>query len=300
MRLAYVFFSAAGHPSSVDEEHEYLLHFLQQKGLDIHKAAWADETVQWEQFNCIILKSPWDYVEKPTLFYAWLDQMTELNIPVLNPADIVEWNCDKHYLKDIADEGLKVIPTAFIEKGSTFNYGEHCKSFDTETLIVKPCVSGSSKNTFLLARDSEEETAMINKLLEKEAMMVQPFIPSVQEEGEWAFLYFGGKFSHALMKKPAEGEFRCQQQFGGSVHAIQPEASVLESATEYVTQFAEGCLYARVDGLVIEGTFYLMELELVDPVLFLSIDEEAAERYYVALQTALHSIFRHRFGSLVL
>ena len=300
MRLAYVFFTAEGPLSSADEEHEFLLQFLQQKGLDIHKAAWADEAVQWEQFNCIVLKSPWDYVEKPALFYAWLDRMMELGIPVLNPADIVKWNCDKHYLKDISDEGLKVIPTAFIEQGSSFSYKDQCKAFNTATIIVKPCISGSSKNTFLLKVYSEVKDAIINQLLKKEAMMVQPFIPRVQEEGEWALLYFGGEYSHALVKKPADGDFRCQQQFGGSVHAMQPEASVLSAATEYVTQFAEGCLYARVDGLVIDGTFYLMELELVDPVLFLAIDEQAAEKYYAALQTALHSIFRYRFGSLLL
>ena len=299
MRIAYVFFTAEGPLSAADEEHAFLLHFLQQKGLSIHRELWADENVQWEQYQCIVLKSPWDYVEKPNQFYNWLDRMTQLNIPVLNPAEIVKWNCDKHYLNDIADAGLKVIPTAFIEQGGKFQYDDHIKAFNNDPLIVKPCISGSSKNTFLLRNHSTPDISLINKLLEKEAMMVQPFIPGIQEEGEWALLFFGGKFSHALVKKPADGDFRCQQQFGGSVHSVQPNTSVLQAATEYVTQFAQGCLYARVDGLVIDGIFYLMELELVDPVLFLEIDSEAAERYYAELQTALHSVLRHRHGSLL-
>ncbi len=299
MRLAYVFYTADGPLSAADEEHEFLLRFLQQKGLNIHKELWANDNVQWEKYDCILLKSPWDYVEKPILFYQWLDRMMHLNIPVLNPAAIVKWNCDKHYLKDISNAGLKVIPTAFVEQGEQFSYDHHVAAFNNQTLIVKPCISGSSKNTFLLKHPSPETISFINTLLEKESMMVQPFIPRVQEEGEWALLFFGGKFSHALIKKPADGDFRCQQQFGGSVQAVQPDASILKAATEYVTQFAKGCLYARVDGLVIDGTFYLMELELVDPVLFLDIDSEAAERYYAALQEELHSVIRHRHDSLL-
>ena len=299
MRIAYVFFTAEGPLSAADEEHEFLLHFLQQKGLNIHRELWANESVQWQQYDCIVLKSPWDYVEKPALFYQWLDRMTQLNIPVLNPADIVKWNCDKHYLNDIANAGLKTIPTTFIEQGGQFHYEDHATAFNNGTLIVKPCVSGSSRHTFLLTHDSTDTVSRINRILEKEAMMVQPFIPRVQEEGEWALLFFGGKFSHALIKKPAAGEFRCQPQFGGSIHAVQPDAVILETAYEHITKFAKGCLYARVDGLVLDGIFYLMELELVDPVLFLEIDREATERYYTALQASLHSVLRHRHGSLL-
>lgn len=301
MKIAFVFYTEEGPLSYGDEEHYFLLRFLQQKGLDIHKEAWADDSVQWQQYDCIVLRSPWDYVEKPTQFYQWLDRMSELNIFILNPPDIVKWNCDKHYLKDIADAGLNVIPTAFIEKGEQFEPEQHFKAFNTGKLIVKPSISGSSKNTFLISPDANENIPVINRLLEKEAMMVQPFIPRIQEEGEWALVFFGGQFSHALVKKPAEGEFRCQQQFGGTAHAAQPAPTVLKAATEYIAGFANECLYARVDGLVIDGTFHLMELELVDPYLFLSTNEDAAENYYTALKMALgsHSL-SHRHGSLLL
>ncbi|HYF33502.1 MAG TPA: hypothetical protein VD993_20400 [Chitinophagaceae bacterium] len=299
MRIAYIVYSTEGPFSFADTEHDELLHFLQQQGLDIHKEAWADKSVQWEQYHCIVLKSPWDYVEKPQVFYAWLDKMTALNIALLNPADVVQWNCDKHYLQDIADAGLKVIPTAFIEKGEQFNPSVYFTAFGTGKIIVKPCISGSSKNTFLLSEDDIENKSVIGQLLQREAMMVQPFIPRIQEEGEWSLVFFGGKYSHALVKKPTSGDFRCQLQFGGSVHGMHPSPEVLQPATEYVVRFAKECLYARVDGLIIDRVFHLMELELVDPYLYLSTHAGATENYYGALQSALASHrFLHSRGSL--
>lgn len=299
MKLAYVVFSIEGQYAFPEQEHDFLLNFLQQKGLNIQRNAWSDETIDWTQFDCIVLKAPWDYVEKPIQFYQWLDEMALQNIPLLNPADIVKWNCDKHYLKEIADAGLRVIPSAFIERGEHFNSADHFEAFDTDTLIVKPCISGSSKNTFLVGKDDAESAGTINTLLQKEAMMVQPFIPHIKEEGEWALLFFGGKFSHALVKTPANGDFRCQQQFGGSVQATRPTAALLQAATEYVSKFAKGCLYARVDGLVVDNVFYLMELELVDPVLFLAVQPGSEENYYAALQSLLQSNVLSRHNRLL-
>jgi glutathione synthase/RimK-type ligase-like ATP-grasp enzyme len=258
----------------VDDEHISLMQFLRGKGLDVHRENWDDENVDWKSYQCIILKSPWDYVFKTQLFYQWLDKIKKLGILLLNSADVVKWNSDKHYLQDIADAGLKVIPTTFLERGTVFQYS------GGDELIVKPCISGSSKNTFKI---SGEVDPVINELLQQEAMMVQPFMPEVNEEGEWSLLFFGGKFSHALLKTPAKNDFRSQPQFGGFVQVKEPAPEILAAASEYVAQFAKDCLYARVDGLIINGEFYLMELELIDPVLFLSTHEGGYENYYRAL-----------------
>lgn len=286
MRFAYIVYAPGGDYSFADVEHNGLLDFLKQKGLDISKEDWDDERVDWKQYQCIILKSPWDYVEKMELFDAWLKKIASLNILLLNPADIVRWNSDKHYLKDIAAAGLKVLPTEFLEAGETFDPQKYFVAFKTTKLVVKPCVSGASKNTFVVTRDSTGKIDTINKLLEQEAMMVQPFMPQINEEGEWSFLFFNGEFSHALLKTPASGDFRCQQQFGGAVQRKDPDEKQLKSARQYVDEFAKGCLYARIDGLMIEGEFYLMELELIDPYLFLDVDQASYERYYSALRKA--------------
>jgi glutathione synthase/RimK-type ligase-like ATP-grasp enzyme len=287
MQFAYIVYAPGGDYSFADVEHNGLLDFLKQKGLDIRKEDWDDERVDWSQYQCIILKSPWDYVEKMQLFDKWLKKIEGLNILLLNPAAIVRWNADKHYLKDIAAAGLKVLPTEFLEAGQTFDPQQHFTAFKTTKIVVKPCISGASKNTFVVTRDSTGKIDTINKLLEEEAMMVQPFMSQINDEGEWAFLFFNGQFSHALLKTPASGDFRCQQQFGGAVTAKNPDAKQLAAAKQYVDEFAKGCLYARVDGLMIDGEFCLMELELIDPYLFLDLDERSYERYYEAVQSML-------------
>lgn len=271
--LAYIFYSDDS-PLSADKEHELVMQFLIDKGLDVRRVAWDDESVDWKAFECIILKSPWDYVFKTQRFYQWLAEIKRLGILMLNSADIVKWNSDKHYLQHIADAGLKVIPTTFLERGSVFEYP------GDGPVIVKPCVSGASKNTFKV---SGKVDPAINELLQHEDMMVQPFMPQVNEEGEWSLLFFNGKFSHALLKTPAKEDFRSQPQFGGFVQGKEPAPGILNSATQYVTQFAKDCLYARVDGLIIDGEFYLMELELIDPFLFLSTYPRGYENYYQAL-----------------
>ena len=94
MKIAYIVYRDNGPFSFADVEHDSLLRFLRKKGLNIHQEAWADEQVDWEQYQCIVMKSPWDYVEKAEAFYAWLEKMKQLNILLLNDADIVKWNCD--------------------------------------------------------------------------------------------------------------------------------------------------------------------------------------------------------------
>lgn len=284
MKIAYIVYIDREPSSYVDTEHDSLLQYLKDKGLDIHKEEWSDENASWEQYSCIVLKSPWDYVAKTQQFYRWLEKIKSLGIALHNPADVVRWNSDKHYLKEITDAGLNVIPTSFLERGGKFEAESYLQQFNANGIIVKPCISGASKNTFKMPGENIEAQHLINNLLQREAMMVQPFMQQVNDEGEWSLVFFNGRFSHALLKTPAATDFRSQPKFGGIVSARQPAPRLLDSASRYVDEFAKGCLYARVDGLIIEDEFYLMELELIDPFLFLSTHQQGYENYYIALR----------------
>lgn len=286
VKLAYIVYNDKDDPFPYPE-HDQLLHYLQNKGLDIQHEEWSDESVDWKKYSCIVFKCPWDYVAKTNLFYQWLDKIKSLDIPLLNPADVVKWNSDKHYLQDIANAGQKIIPTKFLERGASFTTADYLQQFNANGIIVKPCISGVSKNTFKITHANGSDEAAINQLLQNEAMMVQPFMPEVIEEGEWSLLFFNGRFSHALLKTPAKGDFRSQANYGANIERRTPAPGVLESAERYVSTFAKGCLYARVDGLVIDNEFMLMELELIDPVLFLSFNAEGYEKYYIALRELL-------------
>jgi glutathione synthase/RimK-type ligase-like ATP-grasp enzyme len=271
MKIAYICYDG---PLLTDED-GLLLNFLQQKRLDIQREIWTDTSVNWQQYDLAILKSPWDYIDKITVFYDWLSMLEGLGVRLLNPYATVRWNSDKHYLKEMIAAGFPVIPATFIEKGEVFDYPV------TEKLIIKPCVSGGAKHTFIV---TPERIPEINLLLQEEAFMLQPFMKEIQEEGEWSFLFFNGRFSHCLLKTPVDGDFRVQHQFGGRSLYQQPPADHLFTASSFVERFAKGCLYARVDGVVKDGQFLLMELELIEPLLFLATHEGSYENYYQALK----------------
>lgn len=288
-KLALVTYNDQGkYTSTVENEDTILLNFLNDKGFNINFEIWNDPQVNWDQYDLLILKSPWDYFDLIHDFNSWLDVIEQKKIRMLNPLPIVRWNTDKHYLQDIAQAGFSITPSSWIEKGEAFKVEKLFRQFGSEKIIVKPCISGGAKNTFAITRENAEEyTIKLNALFSQEAFLAQPFLPEVQTAGEWSFLFFNGAFSHSLLKIPQEGDFRVQHYLGGRILPTSPPPHLLKVATDIVEQFAAGCLYARVDGLEVAGTFMLMELELIEPFLFLFTCENALENYYQALRQML-------------
>lgn len=286
LKIAYVCYKDVGtFDSPVEDEESVLFNFLRDKGLQLTKVIWNDDRVDWKSFDLALLKSPWDYFEVIDTFYSWLTHLDEIKLPLLNPTDLVKWNADKHYLAEIADAGLPVIPTAYINKGTRLELETFFERFKPDQIIIKPCVSGGSFHTFKVTKENLEEIQnKVQLLLKTMDFMVQPFIPEVQIEGEWSLLFFNGKFSHCLLKKAKSGDFRVQHFLGGTIHPQQPSETMLKSAKQYVDQFAKSSLYARVDGVMIDETFTLMELELIEPYMFLFTDVEGYENYYKALK----------------
>jgi glutathione synthase/RimK-type ligase-like ATP-grasp enzyme len=285
MKIAFICYQSGEKFSAIEEENNLLLQYLQQKGLDIQKEIWNDPKVDWAAYDLAVLKAPWDYFDKYEEFVNWLNKLEQLNVRLLNPVQTVQWNSDKHYLQEIAEAGLEVIPTIFIEKGEQPELTDYFEKLNSEQIIIKPAVSGGAKNTFALKReDIEAAKANIYELLQSEAFMAQPFIEQIKEEGEWSLVFFNGKFSHCLLKKAKSGDFRVQHVHGGSVHPMPASEEMLHIAQQYVDKFAQGCLYARVDGVMIDGTFSLMELELIEPFLYLDSSQNGFENYFEALQ----------------
>lgn len=287
MKIALVTYHDNGkyHLINGANEDDALLNFLKTKKYHITKEIWNDPVVKWENYDLVILKSPWDYFDLVEDFYTWLAKLENQKIRLLNPIDIVKWNADKHYLQEIENAGLRVTPSTFLGKGDQINLATYFELFNANQLIVKPCVSGGSKNTFkVTATNVEEINATLAQLILNEDFIVQPFLKEIEEQGEWSFLFFNGKFSHAILKKAKEGDFRVQASFGGTVHAQNAPIEYLNSAQQYVNQFAKDCLYARVDGTIINEEFYLMELELIEPFLFLAEHQDSLTNYYEALK----------------
>ena len=286
MNIALVTYLDQGKYDSdtVESEDDRLLYFLQAKGLNIQKVIWNDPNTNWENYQLAILKSPWDYFDLIEQFHQWLSLLEDKKVKLLNPIDVVRWNTHKHYLKEIQQAGLKITPSIFLERDEKIDFNVFFEEFQTKKLIVKPCVSGGAKNTFkVTATNAKEIEEKLTDLIKTEDFIIQPFLPEILESGEWSFIFFNGVYSHALIKQAKRGDFRVQPAHGGSVHPQNPDQKLIETAAIYVRQFAENCLYARVDGVFVNGDFLLMELELIEPFLFLNTDQQNYERYYKAL-----------------
>ncbi|RZL20376.1 MAG: hypothetical protein EOO89_00455 [Pedobacter sp.] len=290
MNIALVTYEDKGayHAINVSNEDDLLLTFLHSKGLNIVKEIWNDPNVVWENYDTAIIKSPWDYFDHIEEFYRWLENMDRLNIRLLNPSSVLKWNADKHYLADIGEAGLRVTPTIFLAKDDAFALSDFFATFKTDKLIIKPVVSGGAKNTFKVTSENAEEISLkLKQLLNQEDFIVQPFLKEIEDAGELSFLFFGGKFSHAVLKKAAKGDFRVQSTFGGSVQMQEPSVEFIAKAKSYIDLYARQCLYARVDVVVIDSDLMLMELELIEPYLFLDTNKNALDNYYTALLNLL-------------
>lgn len=285
MKIAFISYQKQERYSAVTEydEDTALLDFLLNKGLDCKRMVWNDPDADWQQFDMAVIKSPWDYHENFKEFNNWLNKREAQGLKLLNSYQLIRWNSDKHYLKEISDAGLKIIPSAFLEKNSRPLLADFFGVLAAKKLIVKPCVSAGAKNTLVIDQEHLNTAQQeIHLLLQEESYMVQPFMEEVRE-GEWSFLFFNGNYSHSLLKVPKSGDFRVQQFFGGNILETEAAAEHIKAAKSYVDQFARDTFYARVDGLIVNGELVLMELELIEPYLYLNNHPQAMENYYQAL-----------------
>ncbi|MBX2953615.1 MAG: hypothetical protein KF870_13985 [Leadbetterella sp.] len=287
MRLALIGYQVQEkyNNGTVRDEDQDLFDFLTGKGINLHREVWNDPAVTWTTYDAVILKSPWDYHENHTAFLEWMDALNRQGIRAFNSAEVVRWNSDKHYLKDIHDSGLPAIPTRYLEKNTAVDVKQnYFQELHTARLVIKPCISAGAKNTVLVTPEEFPELVpLINTWLKEEAYMVQPFVEEILT-GEWSLLFFGGKYSHSLLKTPKDQDFRVQHYLGGKVSYQEADENLVAQAAEFVARFAADTLYARADGVVIGGVFHLMELELIEPYLFLDNDPKRLENYYQALK----------------
>lgn len=206
----------------------------------------------------------WGYHHDPARWFALLDAAEAAGVCCANSVALVRWNSDKAYLLDLAARGAGVVPTRLCTSLSTADLDEARDAFGCEALIVKPPLSAGADRTYRL---SPAEALPGDVAGAK--MLVQPLMAAIASEGEYSLFYFGGAFSHAIVKRPAAGDFRVQSQFGGREESVAPPAAALACAEATLAACAETPLYARVDMVRDGDRFVLMELELIEPSLFL-------------------------------
>lgn len=234
-------------------------------------------------FSLILPLIAWGYPRDTAHWYALLDQLEQQGVPVANPVSLLRWNSDKAYLAELAAIGVSVVPTVHAKHIDDSALVDARRQFATGHLVIKPPISGGAEGTFLLGPDDRVPAAWIGQ-----RMLIQPLCPAISSEGEWSLFYFGDCYSHAIIKRPAAGDFRVQEQFGGREEAVVPPAEAFALAEQALGAAPAATLYARVDMVrQPDGRLALMELELIEPALFLHLAADGGAAFAAAVRAAL-------------
>jgi glutathione synthase/RimK-type ligase-like ATP-grasp enzyme len=267
-----------------DDDQEPLLAALAELGVPARVAAWDDPDVDWSAARACVLRSTWNYVRHYPEFLAWVDRCAAAT-SLWNPAAVVRWNSHKGYLVELAARGLPVVPTRVVTRGTTASLA--ALAAEWPEVVVKPAISAGSFGTLRVSRDGGNDFARgqahLDAMLVERDMMVQPYFRSVEEHGERALVWIDGAFSHEVRKSP---------RFAGDTASISeaqpPGAEEQEVAEQILAAVPAPLLYARIDLARDEaGRPHLMELELIEPALFIASYPPGAARMAVAIRRRL-------------
>jgi len=267
-------------PHGIDDD-RLALPELEARGIGATFASWEDPGVDWAAFDAVVIRSTWNYTLRRPAYLRWLEA---LPVPVYNSQAILRWNSDKRYLFQLAGRGVPVIETRPLSPDA--DLGRALREAGWSEVVVKPVVGAGARNTWRLRADNAEEVSTAIRAV-GEDMLIQPFVPEITTRGEWSLLYFGGAFSHALLKRPASGDFRVQEDFGGQVIPAGPPDALRALGAQVLDAVGTDLLYARIDLVEAARGPMLVEAELVEPELFLRAHPLAPARFAEAVATCL-------------
>lgn len=257
---------------------------LMALGMKVSVCVWNSPAVDWTSFDVIVIRCPWDYHEKLPEFLTWLQHLEQLQVKVLNDLATLRWNLNKNYLFELQSVGLPLIPSICLRPEDLRSLEELLAAMQTDEIVVKPVQSAGAWRTLRVQKGHAAlyENDFSQWRLEQD-FLVQPFMPEIVTQGECSLVFFDGAYSHALIKRAKQGDFRVQSDHGGSVEAMQASSELIAQAEKILQTLPHIPCYARVDGVIREGQFLLMELELLEPELFLELAPHAATQLAQAI-----------------
>jgi hypothetical protein len=230
-------------------------------------------------FDLILPLMAWGYQRAPARWFRALDDWEAAGLAFANPIATLRWNTNKDYLFDMAEAGVAIVPSQLSHALTGNDIAAARAAFGCATLVIKPTISGGADGTYRLGPNDP----IAFDVLERE-MLIQPLMPMIASEGEFSLFYFAGKFSHAILKIPEAGDFRVQEQFGGREVIVEAPAAALVLADVALAAAPGPLTYARVDMVRGEGgEFFLMELELIEPSLFLDYASDGGAAFVAAV-----------------
>src|SRR5256886_838938 len=273
---------------TLNDDDRLLVPALAALGVTAAPAVWASTGVCWDDYHGVLIRSCWDYHLRLPEFLGWIARRERAGSVVWNRADLLRWNCHKGYLRDRAARDVATVPTRWLARGEEVDLRALLADAAWQDAVVKPAVSASASGTWRTSIETATtDRARLYELLRAGDVMVQPLLREVGDAGEWSLLFLGGRFSHAVLKRPASGDYRVQWEFGGSAVSAAPPRRLLDDAERVIAAAPGDPVYARVDGVEREGRLVVMGVELVEPHLFLGWDAEAADRLARAIREGI-------------
>ena len=270
---------------------QLLLQPLEKLGFNPEPVIWNNKKVDWSSFDYLILRSCWDYYIHIEDYLSWLTQLSTMHVHVWNPLPILKWNSNKKYLKELEYKGVPIIPTVYIEQGEKYFLRDIEDRKRWKHLVIKPAVGadgfGASRITTDLTNSSQKP---FDNLLKMGDILVQPFMNEAVIGGEYSFVFIGGNYSHAILKRPVKGDFRPTHISRGGVIKIEPSNTLIRQAARILEKLGSPLLYARVDGIITNGTLLLMELELIEPYLYFEYAPTSAIKFAKTLKCMISSL----------
>jgi glutathione synthase/RimK-type ligase-like ATP-grasp enzyme len=268
----------------ISESDRLVQRALEARGAAVEARAWNDPTAGWDGFAAIVLRSNWDYHFEPDAFLDWLDRVERAGARIVNPPALVRWNLSKGYLLELARAGVPTVTTVILEDETRAGLEAVMAARAWSRVVMKPVVSASAHDTRLVsAATMDEALGALASGAMRRPVLIQPFVSEIQTRGEWSLVFIDPALTHAVLKRPAAGEFRVQPRLGGTVEALTPPDEVRAVAQAALAALPLPPLYARIDGVETAAGFQIMEVEVNEPGLFFPHAPEAAQRFAEAL-----------------
>ncbi len=270
---------------NVHKEDTLVKKALEKLEMKVARKSWSDPNFDWSSTRYLLFRTTWDYFDRFDEFSSWLNKVSQVTT-LLNSERIIRWNIDKHYLLDLQKAGIHICETYFIEKDSNASLQNLVDQHNLDTFVIKPCISAGAFHTYKIHKEEAPQyEALFKKLLTEYSIMLQPFQHNIVSKGEMSLMVMNGKYTHGILKKAKAGDFRVQDDFGGTVHDYRATPEEIAYAENAVKSCPEMPIYARVDVFLDnQNKLALAELELIEPELWFRNHPEAADELARGIQ----------------
>lgn len=256
---------------------------MAELGWAVDMVPWRRD-VDWDDYDLVYICTPWDYQDDVAAFMDVLETIERSAALLVNRLDLVRWNLEKTYLRELEMRGADIVPSLFFERFDAGRVAACFGSHETDRIVVKPVVGANADHIYVLSEPLAGGTVdELRRVFAERPFFVQPFIDSVQSEGEYSLFFLGGEYSHAILKKPKQGDFRTQEEHGADILGVAAPEALVDSARIVLGVVNPQPVYVRADFVRGRGRFLLMELELIEPSLYLRTDPGAPARFAAAL-----------------